>query len=661
MSYLKLTEPFLRDLSHAKEKEVLLVNELGAYCSTTISMCNTRKYHGLLAVHQPKIDDQWHILLASLDESILTTNSGFSLAVHQYPGVHFPEGQQYLQSMTYEAAPRWVYEMNGIRLEKELVLSKNENRLLIKYYLAEAKGTLKLQLRPFLAYRNAHTLRQVVPHNDAEAKQLNNGIEFSMFNQYEPLFFQHSKKGAFVTAPDWYHNIEYQKEKERGYEYNESLFVPGYFEFSLKKGEEFIFSVGLRETNPRMLKRDFQKEKNGWKTLTNFEDCLVNASEQFIMRHNDRTIVVAGWPWFGPWGRDTFIALPGLTLTTDKTGLFKGIIDSAIRDLRRGLFPNVQTSYNSADAPLWFIWALQQYAYHTSNLAGVWEEYGSYLRSILESYRDGTDFNIKARDNGLIWAGDPNYALTWMDAIVDGYPVTPRIGMPVEINALWFNAIYFSLEAAEAAQDNEFIKNWDTYPDKLESAFVDTFWNEGKGYLADYVDDSGAHWEIRPNQIFAVSLPYSPLQGDMDEAVIKIVEQELLTPRGLRTLSPSDPSYKGSYGGDQPNRDRAYHQGTVWPWLLGHYAEACLKVRGKNAVKQVEKLYKGLEPAVVECALGTIPEVYSGDAPHKPGGAIAQAWSVAEALRMKQLINLYKTSKPQRRKRKTTKIKELQD
>ncbi|UII31151.1 amylo-alpha-1,6-glucosidase [Fulvivirga ulvae] len=662
MSYIKLTKPLLNDLSYSKEKEIILTNRLGAYCSTTVSLCNTRKYHGLLIAPQPQIDKQHHVLLANLDETLMKGDTGYALGVHQYPGVHFPEGQQYMESFSLEQTPKWIYNMGEVLMEKEILLARETNTLMVRYHLLEGKGKFKLQLRPFLACRNYHTIRTTDTNSQATFEEIINGIKFSMFPNYDPLYFQNSKKGVFVPTPDWYHNIEYQKEQERGYEYAESLFVPGYFEYTIQKGDELVFAAGTAETKARALKSNFKAEKERITPRKDFESCLLNAAEQFIIYENGNTFIVAGWPWFGQWGRDTFIALPGLTLSLNKPDIFRLVLDSMLKELKDGFFPNTgrgkNAAYNSVDAPLWFIWALQQYALYTKDSKKVWELYGDSIKSILHNFKNGTHYNTHMLKSGLISSGDKNHALTWMDAMQDGAPVTPRFGMPVEVNALWYNAVNFALQAAGQSGDEGFVNQWNTYPELIKNSFIITYWSEMKGYLADCVEGEYADWSFKPNQLFAISLPFSPVTNDMAESIVDKVKDELLTVRGIRTLAPSDPAYKGTYYGNQYTRDMSYHQGTAWVWLLGPFAEAYIKVKGTEAIDFVKKLYKELEPAIVELGLGTLCEVYNGN-DTVPGGAISQAWSVAEILRIKQLIDQYSVKKERTSKNKSSKTKEL--
>jgi predicted glycogen debranching enzyme len=443
-----------------------------------------------------------------------------------------------------------------------------------------------------------------------------------------------------VPAPDWYYGIEYNKELRRGYDYKEDLFVPGYFELGAKKGDVIIFSASTGKANPEQLKRRYTLELAKRIPRDSFKHCLINSAQQFFIKRNKKTEIIAGFPWFGCWGRDTFIALPGLTLAIGDTATCKDVLDTQVAKLKNGLFPNMGSedspAFNSVDAPLWFFWAIQQYTKAVKSYLAIWRSYGKAMKSILEAYRDGTSYNIKMHENGLIYAGEPGKALTWMDAVVYGKPVTPRIGFPVEINALWYNAIMFSLDLAKRAKDSAFISEWEPMPAKIQESFLGMFWDSRKGYLADVADFKSTDWSIRPNQVIAVSMDYSVLSNEIKKAILSVIERDLLTPRGLRTLSPTNENYKGIYKGTQEQRDLAYHQGTVWPWLLEHYCEGYMNLHKESGLGFLERLINDFEPVITELGIGTIPEIFDGDPPHRARGAISQAWSVAALLRIIQ-------------------------
>ncbi|MBE9481291.1 MAG: glycogen debranching enzyme family protein [Bacteroidetes bacterium] len=646
MSYINFDKNQLINLEYSLKRELIRSNTTGSYASTTIVNCNTRKYHGLLITPQPEIDFDNHVLLSNLDETIIQKEAEFNLAIHMYDGgVYDPKGHKYIRDFSAEPIPKLTYRVGNVVLTKEMLFACNSDRILIRYSLEDAYLPVILRLKPFLAFRNVHKLSTSNIGLNNKYKNIRNGIKIQMYKGYSYLNMQFSKATEYTHVPHWYYNIEYIREKERGYEFLEDLYVPGFFEVSLKKGESVVFAAGLEEINPVSIKRSFYAEIKKRIHRNSFENCLINSAKQFLVKKGNKTEIIAGFPWFGSWGRDTFISLPGLTLTNGDIKTCKSVIDTLLENMQGPLFPNCgeskEAAYNSVDAPLWFFWALQQYAEASGTENVVWKNYGKKMQLILNGFRNGTDFNIKMQENGLIFAGEKAMALTWMDAIVDGKPVTPRIGYAVEINALWYNAVMFSIEMAKLAGDEKFINNWSYLPEKISNSFKETFWNKEKAYLADYVNGDYKDWAVRPNQVFATSLKYCPIDQEIQKSVLDTVESELLTPRGLRTLSPKNSSYKGTYKGNQKERDLAYHQGIVWPWLLGHFAEGYLKIHGAGGIAFIKSLFEGFENVMTEAGIGTISEVYDGDPPYKAGGAISQAWSVAELLRINQMIKKY--------------------
>jgi len=643
MSYINFDKSQLVNLEYSLNRELLRSNRAGSYASTTILGCNTRKYHGMLVTPQPAIDGENHVLLSALDITIIQKDAEFNFGIHKYAcGIYNPKGHKYFSDFTLEPIPKLTFRVGGVVLTMEFLLVLDDERLLVRYILEDAHSDTILRIKPYLAFRNIHKLTRANVFVDKKYENIENGIKYRMYTGYTNLFLQFSGKAEYTHTPDWYYNIEYTEEQARGYDYQEDLFVPGFFDIPIKKGESIILSAATSEKKPILLKKLFTTEIKKRIPRDSFVNNLVNSAHQFIVRRDNKTEVMAGFPWFGRWGRDTFIALPGLTLAIDDPKTCKAVLDSMVSELNGPLFPNVghgnRADYNSVDAPLWFFWALQQYAEYTDTKENIWKEYSRKMVMILEGFRDGTMYNIKMQANGLIYAGTPGKALTWMDAIVNGKPVTPRVGMPVEINALWYNAIMFSLEVAKLACVNSFVDDWQPIADKIPASFKETFWSKPKGYLADYVDGDYKDWTVRPNMVFATSLPYVPLSDKIRQLILERIQQELVTPRGIRTLTPKHPDYKGTYAGNQTERDMAYHQGTVWPWLLGHFAEGYLKVHGKSGLSYIKCLYEGFDSAMKEYCLGTIAEVYDGDPPHKAGGAFSQAWSVGEILRIRKMI-----------------------
>ncbi len=651
MSYLNFNKSELVNLQYSLHREILSTNRAGSYMSTTIVCCNTRKYHGLLVCPIEKFDNESYVLLSSLDETVIQHDQSFNLAIHQYPGgVYDPRGHKYIIDFEFEPTPTLTYRVGGVILRKELLMMHNTDRIFIRYTLVDAHSPTTLRLRPMLAYRNRHNLSKANLFVNTEYDVIDNGIASRLYYDFPILHMQLNKKNSFVNNPDWYYNIEYREERERGYDYQEDLFTPGYFEFPIKKGESIIFSASLKEEKSNTLLRAFEKELDLRPQKDNFLSCLKHSATQFIVQQGKDTEVIAGYPWFGRWGRDTFIALPGLTLAGNFDPVScRAVLDTMSREVNNGLFPNIgkddNAAYNSVDAPMWYFWAVQKYAEEMNNAEEVWKVYGKKMKSILEAFRSGINAHIMMHENGLIWSGQPGKALTWMDAVVNGVAVTPRAGYAVEINALWYNAIRFTLELAQTYGDKKFVKEWKDIPARVEESYIRTFWNEELGYLADYVDENGQNMDLRPNQVIAASLTFSPIDDEMKSNVLMAIKQELLTPKGLRTLSPSHPDYEGVYKGDQNTRDFAYHQGTVWVWLLGHYAEANFKLYGKSFTPEAVKIVENFEEDMTDYGICSIAEVYDGNPPHHPGGSISQAWSVSEVLRIMKMIEKHSSKK----------------
>ncbi|MBN2813697.1 MAG: glycogen debranching enzyme family protein [Bacteroidales bacterium] len=641
MAYLKFDKAQLINLEYSLTKEFIRSNRAGSYSSSTLVWCNTRKYHGLLIAPVENLDGDRHVLLSSLDETIVERENEFNLGIHKYQGdIYSPRGHKYVRDFIADPTPTIVYRVGGVVLVKESLLVEKEEQVLVRYTIRESDVPVKLRFRPFLAFRNMHHLSKANLYANTKAVNIPNGAKIRLYDGYPFLHMQFSKDVEFIPAPDWYFGIEYNKELRRGYDYKEDLFVPGYFELSARKGDVIIFSASTTKANPEQLKRKYTVELNKRIPRDSFKNCLINAAQQFFIKKDKRIEIIAGFPWFGCWGRDTFIALPGLTLAIGDVETCKDVIDSQLSKLKNGLFPNMGSddnpAFNSVDAPLWFFWSLQQYTRAAKTYTAIWRKYSKAIRSILDAYRNGTSFNIKMQENGLIYAGEPGKALTWMDAVVNGKPVTPRIGCPVEINALWYNAIMFSIDLARRAKDDAFVKEWETLPPKIQESFLAAFWDPRKGYLADVADGVNTDWSIRPNQVIAVSMEYSMLSPEIKNAVLSVIERDLLTPRGLRTLSPTNENYKGIYKGNQEQRDMAYHQGTVWPWLLEHFCEGYMNLHKESGLGFLERLINDFEPVMTELGIGAIPEIFDGDPPHRARGAISQAWSVAALLRIIQ-------------------------
>lgn len=643
MASLSFNKKQLINLEHSLKKEMLRTNTKGAFSLSTIVGCNTRKYHGLLICPIKELNNHKYILLSSLDESILKDNTEFNLGLHKYEGDNYsPKGHKYIEQVDINDSIVTTYKIGDLLLKKEFIFNPSENQILVKYTLDESTSKIRLRIKPFLAFRNIHELSRANLYANTKVEFIHNGVKGRLYEKFPYLNIQFSKDVEFIQVPLWYYNIEYMEELKRGYDYKEDLLVPGYFEFDLSKGESVILSGSTKEEEPDKFHNLFSSITNSQHTQSTLEDYLLNAARQFFIIDKEDIYITAGFPWFSVWGRDTFIAQPGLSCAMVNPATCQKVLLSMTKNLDNGLFPNLITgesmAYNSVDAPLLFIRALQLCQFSTNN--EKWEIFGSTIKSILSSYKQGIT-NIKMHSNGLIYAGNNKLALTWMDAIANNTPVTPRTGYQVEINALWYNAICYALELAKNAQDKEFLEDWKDLPAKIKNNYIELFWDEDKKYLADYVDDKSENWQVRPNMIIATALHYSPLERYHKIHILERCTKELLTEKGLRTLSPKDNEYCGSYTGDQEKRDKAYHQGTVWPWLLEFYSETYLKLHGKEGSSFIQKIIEKFETELINHGIGSISEIYDGDPPHCPRGAISQAWSVSALLRMKYLIEEY--------------------
>ena len=638
MSYIKFEKSQVVNLEYSLAREMIITNRAGSYSSTTLAGCNTRKYHGLLICPVDELGGERFVLLSALDVIVVNNDKSFNTGIRKYKGDHFsPKGHKYVEDYDVDNIPTRIYRVGGVILSQERLLVHYEEQLLIRFTILEAPEPMKLQFRPFLVFRSIHELTHANMVANTKVDYIENGTKSKMYDGFPSLKLQFSTKVEFISVPDWYLGVEYPEEQKRGYYYSEDLFTPGFFELNAKKVDIIVFSASTKEEKTAGLKQKFTKTVSGKIPRDSFINCLKNAAQQFVEKRGGKTLIIAGYPWFGAWGRDTFISLPGLALARHNLVLYREVLDTQIDRMKDGLFPNMNDSnnpaFNSVDAPLWFFWSVQQYFEHGGTDA--WERYGSAAKSVLNAFKNGTAFNIHMRENGLIYADAPGKAMTWMDAVVNGIPVTQRSGYDVEINALWYNAVSFSLEMARSGNDKKFIKEYEKLPDMIKKSFLEIFWDEKTGYLADYVnDDDGTNVFIRPNMVIAVSLPYSMLDKDQMKKVLDVADRDLVTVRGLRTLSPRNELYQGVCEGNQKERDNAYHQGTVWPWLYGPFCEGWLKVYGQQGVQKVKKLIWGLEAVMSEHGISTISEIYDGDPPHSPRGAISQAWSVGEVLRI---------------------------
>lgn len=647
MSYLRFEKALMTNLQDSLPKELLRTNRSGAYSCSTIVDCNTRKYHGLLVVPVPEIDDDNHVLLSSLDVTVVQHGAEFNLGLHKYQGNNFsPMGHKYIREFDCDKVPTTIYRVGGVLLKKEVVFQHYEDRILIRYTLVDAHSATTLRFRPFLAFRS---VRQFTHENTVASRDfypVDNGIKTCMYEGYPDLYMQFSKKNEFIFHPDWYRGVEYPKEQERGYASTEDLYVPGYFEMPIKKGESIVFSAAISSIKPSSLKKLFDEEVAERNPRDNFFHCLVNAAHQFhIRKNNDDRYLLAGYPWFKCRARDTFISLPGLTLSIEEQDYFELVMKTAERGIREFMagkpLTGLMTEIEQPDVLLWAIWAIQQYAKEAS-LEKCNEMYGKLVADIVKFIEANKHNNLELRENGLLYSEGKKKAVTWMNSTANGRPVVPRTGYIVEFNALWYNALCFAASLAELSGNNAQVDHLNKLAEKVKTSFVEVFLNE-HGYLFDYVDDKDPRdWSVRPNMIFAAAFDYSPLDQAQKKGVVDICTRELLTPKGLRSLSPKSGGYNPMYVGPQAQRDYAYHQGTAWPWLGGFYMEASLKLYKRTRLSFIERQMVGYEDEMSYHCLGTIPELFDGNPPFHGRGGISFAMNVGEVLRTLELLEKYK-------------------
>ncbi|MBQ5729395.1 MAG: glycogen debranching enzyme family protein [Bacteroidaceae bacterium] len=648
MSYLRFDKTQMTNLQDSLYKELLITNESGAYCSTTLVGCNIRKYHGLLVVPVPNLDDENHVLLSSLDETVIQHGAEFNLGLHKYQGENYsPKGHKYIMSFEWDKVPTWIYRIGGVLLKKELVYRTDRFRLFIRYTLLEAHSPTTLRLKPFLAFRSVRQWTHENSVANTGYEPVENGIKMCMYEGYPELYMQTTAENEFHYQPDWYRGLDYPKERERGYESTEDLLVPGYFEMPIKKGESIIFTASLKEKSPKMYAKIMEDEIESLDRRDSFYHCLVNAAHQFHVQEGEEEYLLAGYPWFKARARDTFISLPGVTLAIGERDRFERYMKTAEKGLRE--FMNKQPlsvsiyEMEQPDTLLWATWCLQQYAKYTSRRE-CYEKYGNLLFEMINFIRDGKHNNLFVHENGLLYSCGRDRAVTWMNSTVNGHPIVPRSGYIVEFNALWYNALKFAeqmLSELGGAEHEAFAKLLGEEADKVGASFKEVFLNE-HGYLLDYVDGQMMDWSVRPNQLFAIALDFSPLDVKERKRVLDICTKELVTPKGIRSLSPKSGGYNPMYIGQQTQRDYAYHQGTAWPWLTGFYLEAYLRVYKMSGVNYIERQLIGFEEELFYHCVGTIPELFDGNPRFSGRGAISFAMNVSGILRAIRLLEKYR-------------------
>jgi predicted glycogen debranching enzyme len=652
-----------RDIGQAISLEWLRTNGLGGYASGTVSGANTRKYHGLLVVaaHPPV---ERYVVLSRVEDRAIVGGVTYDLSTDEFPETINPQGYKNLISFNLEAGPVWRYQVGDAVIEKSITLIHGQDTVVVLYKLiggAARKDAVRLHVQPMLAGRDFHATIQAHYRPSWTIASMGAGTNQIGLSAHEcpvRVVLSHNAE-RFNVSPCWWYNFVFRQEQMRGYPDRDDLWTPGTLEFTLEPGKSAGFICSTKgvafDQHATLIAQEaarFNGLVHAFDAVAPGDDFVSNlsvAADQFVVQRGiavgntpTQTSVIAGYPWFEDWGRDTFISLPGLTLVTNRYPVARSILVTFADHMKDGLLPNrfpdkaFTPDYNTVDAALWFVQAAYEYWRYSGDVKLLKDYLYRPLCEIIEKYRDGTDFGIKMDTDGLVRAGSRGLQLTWMDAKVGDWVVTPRHGKPVEINALWYNALRIMTLLARLAGDGGRAGAYEQLAGRAAVSFALQFWNENRKCLFDVIDDEGnKDGAVRPNQIFAVSLPFSPISPEIQASVVQVVQNQLMTPMGLRTLSPGSMGYHGRCAGDQLARDMAYHQGTAWPWLIGHFVSAYVKVHGGTAAARKEGM-AFLEPFAKgfnTFGLGSICEIADGDPPFTPRGCIAQAWSVAEVLR----------------------------
>ena len=641
MAFLKFNKSELVNLSYSLKREIIRANKTGAYCNTSIVACNTRRYHGLLALTLDRFGGDRFLMLSSLDESLIVEGKQFNLGIHCYGEQYEPRGHKYVVDFEADPVTAITYRIGDIRVRKSLLLCPDKDRLYIRYELLEGPSQVELDLRPMLAFRNIHELTHANDAADPSAKACVNGASFRLYEPYPDLYIQFSdSKVNYSHDPHWYYGITYSDEYRRGFDCKEDLMNPGVFSLKLRKGRALVIAVGKQEGEPKEFSSEYRLLAKNSPEVTSDRAQLLRCADSLITNHNNRKRIEAGYSWlYTGLLRETLLALPGLTLCAGKPEEFEEILDNLIADEQERLTRRT----TQIEAPLYLACVLQSYIEHGADAKAVWKKYGKTLKAILESYLPGVRREVSMHPNGLLWAQMDGVALSWMNAYVHGRAVTERAGYQVETNSLWYNAICFAIKMeTRRGGDKKFLAKWTPVAQLIKDNFTPSFYDERLGYLADYVDNGGRHMEVRPNQLFAIWVKNSPLNDELHPNILRVIDRELVTARGLRSLSPRDINYKGVYEGSQLERDLAYHQGSNFPWLLAQYLEVSFRVKGVSFWKKAQWLTEGFYEDLNKHGVGAFAELYDGDPPFEPHGAISSALSTAALLVADSLLEEYK-------------------
>lgn len=650
-------QPELQDLANSNRLEWLETNGLGGWSGSTLTGCNTRRYHGLLvAATDPPAGRM--SLVSKLDETVIIGDARHELSVNEYEGnsIH-PQGHQYLRHFSKEIFPEWIYEVDGIRIKKTIAMIHGENTVVIIYKVLNAAHSFTMEWLPLLSVRGYHTLMHA---NDAVHRNASfeNGVLRTKLYDNTPEIFIKLPRGSYHPQPDWYYNFHYSVEQYRGLDCEEDLFTPGRLTARLQEGSVIGLIISDEEPSEKdafeLLNWEAMRRKDLLNDLPHDDMLreLTLAADQFIVKRDaSLKTVIAGYHWFTDWGRDTMISLPGLCLSTGRFEDAAKILAAFAKSVSMGMLPNRfqdngdAPEYNNVDGTLWYFIAVHKYLEATADQQFVLNEILPVLRDIIHWHRTGTRYHIHNTTDGLLYSGEEGVQLTWMDAKVGDWVVTPRTGKAVEVNALWYNAlkIYAGLLLLNGEeQESVMVQEQAAF---MKQNFIQQFWNSEAGYLYDVINDEIKDATLRPNQLFAIGLPYALVEGEKAQQVLDIVTEKLYTPVGLRSLSADHPSYVGMYGGDALHRDSAYHQGTVWSWLLGIYVDAIIATQKGQGRYHAQQAVENFKYHLNEGCIGSVSEIFDGDAPHHPRGCVAQAWGVAEMLRIIRDYNLAEADK----------------
>lgn len=667
---ISLGKETLSNFENVIRKEWIITNGLGSYASSTVLGINTRKYHGLLvaAFHPP---GDRRVCLAKLDEEVKIENTIYPLSANEFQNGIFPRGRMLLKEFSVSSFPSYTYTVEDVQVQKSIFMPYKKNAVIAIYKILNTSDfDVEIRIFPLINWRHFHSVtdRWEIPWQFVQKRE-NKEVDVRFGGPQSTLMVT-TTKGHYVATGKWIEKMYYREEAKRGESCLDDCYQLGFFQIDVKAKENGKFAITAvadrnedyaqkvlaempvtmydiealydRERKRREnLLAKFYEEDEGIQAK-DWLNRIVLATSMFIVKgiNSKQNSVIAGYHWFGTWGRDTFISLPGLMLVTGRFENARQVFLTFKNHCKHGLIPNFfpdrarEPAYNTVDATLWYMNAVLQYLKYTGDFRLVQEKLWDTLKTIIENYVRGTVFNIHVDSDGLLYHGSQ---LTWMDVAIDGQPVTPRAGKAVEVQALWYNTLKIMELLANRFKETDEAERYAEMAEKARKSFVEKFWNPEKNCLFDVISEHGKDDSLRPNQVIAGALDFTMLDNAKNEKIVDVVHRELLTPYGLRTLARNDPRYTRVYAGDRRSRDRAYHNGTVWPWLLGPFTMAFLKTKGSVDYRREYALKNFLLPLFTEqslkAGLGTISEIFDGEPPHTPRGCIAQAWSVAEPFR----------------------------